>query len=252
MRIIQADIFGKRVRGWFTEKSTGEINPDGVIPGLNCGTGTRAPGGEVEANRLLLYTRLGVKPANVATARQVHGSRVEPVMEGGEYPDTDALVTDRPGLTLAIQVADCAALLLADPGAGVVAAVHAGWRGAVAGIVPAAAATMSGRFGASRERIRAWISPCIGQARFEVGEEVAVRFPDRFVDRRSFEKPHVDLSGFLNSQLEEEGVYGERISVEKGCTWEESSRFYSWRREGQEAGRMMALICLGDTDTAAQ
>jgi polyphenol oxidase len=180
-------------------------------------------------------------PLTMAVAHQVHGDRVAWVEAPGLVPETDGLITAKDGLTLGIKVADCAAILFCDPIAGVSAAVHAGWRGAVGGIHRNAIRMMT-EAGCEPARIHAWISPCIGIASFEVGEEVAERFPERFVHRAGFAKPHVDLGGYLLQELENAGLSAPKIHFDGRCTVEHSELFWSYRREAQEAGRMMALI----------
>jgi YfiH family protein len=180
-------------------------------------------------------------PLTMAVAHQVHGDRVAWVAAPGLVPATDGLITATDGLTLGIKVADCAAILFCDPIAGVSAAVHAGWRGAVGGIHRNALRMMTDA-GCDLNRIHAWISPCIGIASFEVGEEVAERFPARFVHRAGFAKPHVDLGGYLVHELDMAGLSASQIHFDGRCTVEHSDIFWSYRREAQDAGRMMALI----------
>lgn len=182
----------------------------------------------------------GSEPYAVALAKQVHGTRVQTVTEGGAYPETDGFVTRVPGLCLCIRVADCAALLLWDPEAGVAASAHAGWRGAAGGIVDETLKAME-REGAAHSRIRAFVSPCISAGRYEVGEEVAGQFPKEFVYREGYAKPHVDLREFLRRQLADAGVLTGRIEVHQGCTWNDPE-YHSYRRDGETAGRMAALI----------
>lgn len=180
-------------------------------------------------------------PLTMAVAQQVHGERVAWVDAPGLVPETDGLVTATDGLTLGIKVADCAAILFCDPEAGLSAAVHAGWRGAVGGIHRNALRMMM-EAGGEPERIHTWISPCIGLAAFEVGEEVADRFPSRFVIREGFSKPHVDLGGFLHNELINAGLSASRIQKDGRCTVDHPDLFWSYRREAKDAGRMMALI----------
>jgi YfiH family protein len=180
-------------------------------------------------------------PETMAVAVQVHGTNVRWVETTGLYPDTDGLITRTPGLTLGIKVADCAAILFSDPANGIVAAIHAGWRGAVGGIHHNAIEKMV-EAGTNPQDIVAWISPCIGIRAFEVGEEVAVRFSERFVHRDGFEKPHVDLGGFLESDLISAGLNPANLTRDGRCTVEHPDVFWSYRRENESAGRMMAMI----------
>lgn len=246
VELVNVDIFSpfSNVSGWFTKKNGGIIGKGRYVEGLNCGFNTRSTPSEIAENRMMVFNYLGLKPENVAFAKQVHGDQIGVVSTGGTYPDTDALITETYGLTLAIQVADCAAVLLTDPDTNIIAAVHAGWRGAVAGIVLKTIDKM-GRLATARpDRMLAYISPCISQHYFEVGKEVSARFPLQFVDSESFVKDHVDLKGFIIQQLKDTGIPEKQISVDSGCTYRETHAYYSYRREGDKAGRMLGLIQL--------
>ncbi len=183
----------------------------------------------------------GVDPGRVAQGRQVHGTAVASVREGGVLPDTDGVVTSERNLALAVVVADCAAILVADPEAGVIGAFHAGWRGAVGGIQRVGLRQMEALGGRPR-RMRAWISPCLGVGNFEVGEEVAERFPSAFVHRSGYSKPHVDLAGYLIHELADAGIPPQHIQADGRCTVAGSGLFHSYRRDASASGRMMAMI----------
>lgn len=242
--VIRPNIFAdsKNIEAWFIPKNPLISSSESTINGLNLGLNTADPNTIVQKNRSFLFNKLTINPKDVALANQVHGIRVQEITKGGTYGETDGLITRIPGLTLAIQVADCAALLLADIQNHVIAAVHAGWRGAAGGIVENAIEKMN-QIGSSPEQIRAFISPCISFSKFEVGDEVAEQFPDEFVDYTSFTKPHVDLKAFLASSMEQQGVANSQIEIHPGCTLK-NDEFYSYRREGKASGRMMALIQL--------
>lgn len=241
--LIRPEIFKKseRVQAWFTCKNAAYYGNEQRVPGLNLGFNTNEKEGVVARHRKDLLSVLGIDEKEIAYAEQVHGNEVLIVEEGGTYQGVDALVTQAPGLTLAIQVADCASVILADSEQGIVAAVHAGWRGAAGDILPKAISKMIA-LGAQASHIHAFISPCISQHNFEVGPEVAEKFPEEFVDYQSYKKPHVDLKGFLRGQLLEQGLNNVSIEVHEGCTVNDSRQFYSYRREQQESGRMLGLI----------
>lgn len=239
---ITPGIFDSNIRACFTLKNAW-MGTERLVTGLNLGLNTPEKKETVLYNRELLFDTLNMNPDRVAYGEQVHGTRVRTVTEGGVYPETDGLMTQVPGLSLAIQVADCAAVLLGDPVNGIVAAVHAGWRGAAGGILPLAVERMIDT-GAEAGKIQAFVSPCLSLERFEVGEEVAEQFPDDFVDRARYSKPHVDLKGVLFSQMVELGMISSNIEVHKGCTMNDDRQFYSFRREQQKSGRMMGLIQL--------
>lgn len=233
----------KRIKAYFSYRNSNDVNESGVIPGLNTGMNTKASAEEVDKNRQAYLSTVGLDPNHLTLAKQVHGNQVEIVSQAGIKEDTDGLVTNQHGLILGIQVADCAAILLADPDHEVIGAVHAGWRGAAAGILPAAIERMEKK-GADPSRILAWVSPCISLKHFEVGDEVASQFPDQFVDYSSYSKPHVNLSGYVHDQLIHCGVLASQIEVDSRCTFDNEEEFYSYRRERERAGRMLTLITI--------
>lgn len=229
------------IQAWFTLKNKGYGKADHSISGLNIGFNTSEKKELVAKNRLALLSSLQIDPDWVAYADQVHSNRVQVVTQGGTYPSTDGLITQVPGLTLGIQVADCAAVLLWDSANKVIAALHAGWRGAAGDIVPKGIEKMIEQ-GAHLQQIKAFVSPCISLKNFEIGQEVADQFPDEFVDYENFEKPHLDLKGFLRLQLIQAGIPESRVEIREECTIDNDENFYSYRREREQSGRMLALI----------
>jgi len=161
---------------FFTRK--GGIS-NGLYASLNCGYRSGDLAENVERNRAIAMQMIGVSADGLATCRQVHGTiavTVDRPWQSENAPDADAMATNAPGLVLGILTADCAPVLFCDPAAGVIGAAHAGWRGALAGVIEAAVAAME-KLGAERRRVRAGIGPCIGSASYEVGPE----FPQPFV-----------------------------------------------------------------------
>ena len=231
------------VHAFFTLKNEA-FSPDShSIKGLNLGYNTTEAPEIITQNRELLLKETGIDPNRIAFANQVHSNRVKVVTEAGTYAETDGLITQIPQLALAIQVADCAAILLYDENSRTIAAVHAGWRGAAGDIVPRTINKMK-QMGSKPQNCRAFISPCISQQNFEVGEEVAEQFPDQFVDYASYKKPHLNLKRFLLHQLTEAGLKNKNIEMHSGCTVREAGSFYSYRREKENSGRMMGVIQL--------
>lgn len=233
----------KGIQAWFSRKNPHLTNEGQQIAGLNLGFNTDEKSQVIERNRSVLLKELNIPREYIAYADQVHGTRVQTVTEGGTYPDTDALVTQITGLALAIQVADCAAVLLADDKQQIIGAAHAGWRGAVGDILPNTINSMID-LGAQADHIKAFVSPCISLQHFEVGQEVAEQFPDRFVDYENFVKPHVDLKDFIEFQLGEMGLAKSNIEIHPGCTVTEDQHYYSYRREHEKSGRMLGIIRL--------
>ena len=200
--------------------------------------------------------------AGEVRVKQVHGAAVMAATEPfAARPEADGLVTATPGLVLSIVTADCAPVLLSDAEAGVVAAVHAGWRGAVLGIAGEAVAAME-RLGAQAERIRAAIGPCIHQRSYEVDAAMRDRFAapdaDRFFSESSPDRWLFDLPGFVASRLAQAGVgacdilpfdtYRDAYPGEQGG----GPRFHSYRRASHEGGatggRQVSMIALGPVE----
>ena len=164
--------------GFFTRQ--GGVS-EGIYASLNCGFGSSDDPELVAENRKRVARHLGATYEGVVTLYQEHGTtaiEVSGPVARGALPRADAVVSATPGLVIGVLAADCAPVLLADPEARVVAAAHAGWRGAVAGIIDSAIAQME-RLGARRERISAAVGPCINQAAYEVGPEFEAQFLSR-------------------------------------------------------------------------
>ncbi|MED5374500.1 MAG: polyphenol oxidase family protein [Myxococcota bacterium] len=186
-------------------------------------------------------------PAALAIADQVHADEVIRVQTGAGPLDTvgaaDALITDRPGVPIAVRTADCVPILLAAPGA--VAAVHAGWRGTTAPIIPPAVAALCELAGCPPSELRAAIGPCISLASYEVGPEVVRALTNLdlhvCVDRSATGRTHVDLARANRLLLHRVGV--QRVEVLGHCTLRDD-RFYSHRGQGPSTGRQAAWISL--------
>lgn len=203
---------------------------------------------------LILTTvdEVGGEVSRFETCQQVHGiSSVEVMGEKAgwsECSDCDALWTRRPGVALGIKIADCLPVSIIDPtGEGVVINLHAGWRGAAAGIVSETIRAANGAKPALSQDAHAWLGPSIRVCCFEVGEEVVEAFRathawvDDFVDR-SRDKPHLDLAGLVKRTLIDEGIAENRIWDGGLCTRCPESRFHSYRRSGSRAGRNLAVV----------
>jgi len=182
-------------------------------------------------------------PAWLVCVRQVHGAAVLRAREVVEGSEADALWCHRDDgpCVVGVLTADCVPVLLADREGEVVAAVHSGWRGTVAGVVSETVRTLA-EAGVPPGRLVAAIGPCIEQAAFEVGEEVAAQFDDAFVERRRWPKPHVDLVGIVRSQLVAAGVSAASIERVGLCTHQNIDRYFSFRRDGAGIGQMMSFI----------
>jgi YfiH family protein len=241
-----------RIRhGFFTRQ--GGVST-GIYAALNCGLGSNDDPAHVAANRARCAEMLGVAPAGLVTAYQVHGTNVAEVVAPwtpGNGPRADALVTTRRGVALGILTADCTPVLLADPEAGVIGAAHAGWKGAKAGVMDAVVAAMI-RNGAATENIVATVGPVIGPESYEVGPEFRQAFLDDYPAAAVFfhdgprGRPHFDLPGFVIRRLEilKLGAI-DRIEAD---TCADAERFFSYRRSclnGEpDYGRQLSAIAL--------
>ncbi len=191
----------------------------------------------------------------ILSVKQVHGTDAlvvdRPVEEGERFEGGwDALVTDQPGLMVTVRTADCVPVLLHDPKRRVVAAVHAGWRGAVAGIVPKTAALLVSRFGARVKDLRMAIGPSAGPCCYEVDEPVLTRLRHVFSEWPSVvspvdtQKAHLDLRAFVRRQALAEGLEAKHVATVEACTICRPEAFYSYRREGVVKATMVSGIAL--------
>lgn len=197
----------------------------------------------VRSNREMFFGGLGIGLHELAIPDQVHGSTVACAREAGTYPATDGLVTTEARLFLCVTVADCVPLLMVDPVAHAVAAVHAGWRGTVARIAAVAVECLQKECAAVPDRIVAYLGPSAGVCCYEVSEDLASRFDSRFVHKEDG-RTSVDLKMANRHQLIESGVRPENIETSPHCTISEPALFHSYRRDRDRSGRFMAVIGL--------
>lgn len=200
--------------------------------------------GSLNQNRAEYFRSLGFDEGAVASARQVHGDTIRLVKAPGVYPETDGLITKSENLLLAISVADCVPILVADMNSRTVAAVHAGWRGTAKGIAGKAIDFMRRELNCSPQNIFAFIGPSAGICCYEVGDEVARHFHgDEIRNSSRTGKFMLDLKSANLSQLVDHGVPKENIEVSKYCTICDT-HFHSFRREGEASGRMLAVVAI--------
>ncbi len=221
---------------------------------LNLGTAVGDDPAAVAENRRRFARALGARPVYL---RQVHGATVVMVSAAdaeGDPPEADGAVTDEVGVACVVQVADCLPVLFAAPDGRAVGAAHAGWRGLAAGVVERTLEHVCALAGCAPQEVRAWLGPCIGPRRFEVGADVLQPFGadpqapsahPRFVPRTDVHRPDgrprwlADLAGLARDRLGAAGVTA--IDGASACTVEEGSRFFSFRRDGV-TGRHAAAV----------
>jgi YfiH family protein len=227
----------------------------GLYSSLNCGYGSGDSPDNVRENRRRAAETFGKREPELLTLHQIHSTEVLTV--GGERwtspgaPRADGLVTDRPDVVLGVMAADCAPVLLADPQARVIGACHAGWRGALSGVVEATIAAME-TLGARRERVRAAVGPCIGRDSYEVGPEFPAPFLEQDEANTAFFRAAsraghfmFDLAGYLTHRIGKAGVAAAATGHD---TLASADDFFSYRRNTlqgvRDYGRGLSAIAL--------
>ncbi|MGH6788387.1 MAG: peptidoglycan editing factor PgeF [Pseudolabrys sp.] len=240
--------------GFFTR--AGGVS-QGVYATLNGGVGSSDQPDKVRENRARMAATLGVAPDRLLSAYQIHSPNVvmaDKPWPPDQRPHADGIVTRTPGLAIGISTADCGPVLFADRRARVVGAAHAGWKGALTGVLEATIKAMES-VGADRSGIRAALGPMIRQPNYEVGPEFVDRFHNDDATSARFFKPSAraghamfDLSGYIAARLTRAGInHFEDLGL---CTFAEPDRFFSYRRTTKLAeadyGRHVNAIALAD------
>jgi len=239
--------------GFFTRR--GGVS-EGIYSSLNVGLGSDDSREQVVENRRLVASAMGVSAENLCSVHQCHSPDVMIVEApiGGYDSKADAMVTAVPGLALGVLTADCGPILFADSEARVIGAAHAGWKGALTGVLENTIAAME-KLGAKRERIVAVLGPSISQQNYEVGPEFVERLTMENAADSSYLLPSgreghalFDLNGYTIDRLERAGVTAASLGR---CTYAEEDLFFSYRRTThkgeQDYGRQISAIVLGDS-----
>ncbi len=249
LEILTADSLAPLRHGFFTRRGGAS---SGIFTGLNCGQGSSDLREIVDINRARVAGAMGVAPDHLQSVNQVHSADVA-VLDAplNARPRADAMVTATPGIALAILTADCQPVLFADADAGVIGAAHAGWRGALDGVLEATVDAMVA-LGAARSNIHAVIGPSISQAAYEVSADFADAFLAADAGHAEFFAPgaggklQFDLTAFGLARLRRAGVGHAEWTGH--CTYADEDRFYSYRRTTHRGeadyGRLIAAIRL--------
>jgi YfiH family protein len=238
--------------GFFTRE--GGVS-GGLYASMNIGIGSADVAADVMTNRQLSAAKLGLSACDLSLPYQVHSANVivaKAAWGPGPGPKADAVVTDREGTGVGISTADCAPVLFADSDAGVIGAAHAGWKGALTGVLEATVEAMES-LGARRRTTVAVVGPTISAAAYEVGPEFVERFTAAGDANKTFFRPSdrsghamFDLPGYIRSRLQQLDL---AIINNLGlCTYADEGRFYSYRRATHrneaDYGRLLSAICL--------
>lgn len=252
LEILTSDALAPARHGFFTRKGGAS---SGIFAGLNCGQGSSDLADAVAINRQRAAAAMGLESARLVTLNQTHSATVLTLdAPPAGRPQADAMVTRTPGLGLGILTADCQPVLFADRRAGVIGAAHAGWRGALAGVLEATLEAMEA-LGAHREDIAAAIGPTISQRAYEVGPEFLDTFLAEDPDYGRFfasgqnsadggDRVRFDLPSFGLHRLRAAGIGHAEWTGH--CTYSDPARFYSFRRTTHageaDYGRLISII----------
>lgn len=201
----------------------------------------------VDLNRKLFFNELGLSEKMVSYQKQVHEDRINLVNSPGNCGESDALITTKVNLGLAISSADCPAIFIYDQKKKVIAAVHSGWKGTEKKILNKTIQRLKAEFGSNPSELICYIGPSISQRNYEVGEDVALKFEASFV-LRSGNKFHLDLAGANFRALIEEGVKESNVQVSGLCTYEYENLLHSYRRGGMKSGRALGVIAMKENN----
>jgi purine-nucleoside/S-methyl-5'-thioadenosine phosphorylase / adenosine deaminase len=197
----------------------------------------------VKENRELFYKEIGLEAENIVTQKQVHGDKINYADKGGFYGESDALITDKINLGLAISTADCTPIFIFDKKNKVIAAVHSGWRGTEKKILLKVLMKLKEDFNSSPVNLISYIGPSICQKNYEIGKEVAEKFEDKYLLPKEG-KYLLNVSGINFDILINFGIPKENIQLSSYCTFEMKYLLHSYRRDGLQSGRAFGIIAV--------
>ncbi|PLY03239.1 MAG: peptidoglycan editing factor PgeF [Desulfuromonas sp.] len=251
---LQPDWSGRNIEAGFSTRNGGVSRPP--YNSLNLGFGTDDPKHNVEANRTALTRAFGLDPNLLLTVRQVHGTDIlivddeNPDLSHFQKVESDAIITDQPGIMIGILVADCYPVLIHDPVRQVAAAIHAGWRGAAAGLIGLTIKAMQSHFSCIPADMMVAIGPGIGAHKYLVDRPVRDAFRDgsgfweAISSESSLGQWQLDIGQSCRIQLEAAGIIGANIDVVRECTCCHRELFFSHRRDQGVTGRQLGFVML--------
>lgn len=199
----------------------------------------------VKENRNLFFNALNLSEEEAAIQNQIHSDVITYVNSPGNCGQSDAMITDKPGLALAVSIADCTPILIFDKDRKIIAAVHSGWRGTYQKILLKTISKLTDDFHSDPTSLICYIGPSISQTNYEVDSEVAEKFPGKF-SRKNNDKYLLDVSGINYYYLLKAGVKISNIQRSHLCTFAYKNILHSYRRDGAYSGRSLAVICMKD------
>jgi purine-nucleoside/S-methyl-5'-thioadenosine phosphorylase / adenosine deaminase len=226
-------VFSTRIGG-FSENEYSTMNM-----GLTCGDNINT----VKKNRKLWFDTLNIDENKLAIPKQIHSEFVKKVIKPGIYEDTDGLCTENQNIILTIQTADCLPVFIYEPEKKIIAVVHAGWQGALKGIILKALDKLENDHLIENSKLKIAIGPGIQSTCFEVREDVYSKFPLEFLSMHEDpKKKYLDLQLFIKNQFMRQGVSEKNLFIDSTCTHCDNKRYYSYRRDKNHSGRMMGIL----------
>jgi polyphenol oxidase len=196
----------------------------------------------VKQNRSLFFNTIGITESNIAIPKQIHSDFISIVTNAGIYPDCDALITNLKDLYLTILIADCVPIFLYDPKENIIGLIHSGWKGTAKEILSKTLRLMINNLNSKAENIYAFIGPSASKCCYEVDRETAKHFkPDLLIEKNE-KKFFLDLKAANYKQIKNHNIPDKNIEISDHCTICNPELFHSYRRDGKESGRMMAVI----------
>lgn len=199
----------------------------------------------VNENRKLFFEKLGLVSENLAFQKQVHGNEISFVTKGGFAGESDAMITDKLGIGIAVSTADCVPILIYEPVRKIIAGIHSGWRGTKKKILSVTLRKLE-ELGCTPENIIAYIGPSISRNIYQVGKEVAESFDERYIHKIQ-NKIFLDVAGVNLDILINRGVKKNNIQLSGLCTFAMKDILHSYRRDGERSGRSLAVIAVRQT-----
>ncbi|MCF7801523.1 MAG: peptidoglycan editing factor PgeF [Candidatus Marinimicrobia bacterium] len=213
----------------------------GYFQSLNMGFSVNDNAEHVRTNRNLIWESLKISETRLAKPEQVHSDHLALVQAAGTFPATDALITHEPNIFLTIQTADCLPILIWTGDGEWLAAIHSGWGGTEQGLPAEVIAFLLSGSGYAPDEFFVWIGPGLGVCHFEVGAEFESKFDPQFLEHRNGERYFNNVAA-VKAQISGQGIPAENLEVVDECTYCESEKYFSHRRDKGVTGRMLAVI----------
>ena len=197
--------------------------------------------GNVKSNRNKFFGLLGINQKQLAIPQQVHSDEIKIIDKPGYYKGSDGLITSGKNVYLIISTADCYSVMMYDSVNKVIANIHSGWRGTQKGIVTKAIDLMKSEFGTKSDDLYVFVGPGISTGNFEVGEDVAKLFKEKYTERKNG-KYFVDLKGDISDRLNAFGISNSHLEIYPHCSYDMKDYLHSYRRDRNNSGRMYSVI----------